>query len=565
MTQIVNNEIVSSIQTTSFERANALISRLAQSKNTWIQIGIPERIAYLRRCLEGVQKIAARSVKVTCQAKGIDPIEPLAGEEWLSGPMIVMRNLRLLIQALEAGGQPKPKLWRTRPDGQAIAQVLPESLMDKILWRGFTAEVWIEPGKPTTQGAIYREKHSDGKVALILEAGNNWSLSLTDTLHKLFVEDQVVILKMSQINEYDSPFVEEAFQSLVQHGFLAVVCGDAQLGSYLCHHPEVDTIHITGSDRTHDAIVWGNTLEEQLKRKAVNQPLLAKPITSQLGCVTPVFVVPGLWSESDLLFQARHVASMVTHNASFNCDAAKVLVTAKSWEQREVFLTLLHQELAAIPNRKAYYPGAKQRYQAFLDHYPQAQPLTCADEESIPWTVIPDIAPTLGEYALNHEAFCGLLAEVSLDAYEAGEFLAKAVNFANQKVKGTLSCVLLVHPATEKTYSSEIDQAIADLRYGGIGVNVWSGIIYALGSTTWGAFPGNPLTNIGSGCGVVHNTYLFDHPQKSVVRAPFRIFPTPAWFATHKNLLELGKCVTAFEANPQWHRLPELILAALKG
>ncbi len=302
-----------------------------------------------------------------------------------------------------------------------------------------------------------------------------------------------------------------------------------------------------------------------MQRKASNEPLLTKPITSALGCVTPVLVVPGVWSKSDLIFQARHVASMVTHNASFNCDAAKVLVTAKGWKQRDTFLKILHQELAAIPARKAYYPGAKERYQAFLDQYPQAQPLVYADEESIPWTVIPQVPANTGEYALNHEAFCGLLAEVTLDAQNPEEFLAKAVNFANQKVKGTLSCVLLVHPKTEKAYSAEIDRAIANLRYGGIGVNVWTGIIYALGLTTWGAFPGNTLTDIGSGRGVVHNAYMFDHPQKSVVRSPFRIFPTPAWFATHNNLLQLGQRVTAFEAYPTWRKLLNVVFAALKG
>ncbi len=67
--------------------------------------------------------------------------------------------------------------------------------------------------------------------------------------------------------------------------------------------------------------------------------------------------------------------------------------------------------------------------------------------------MIPQVPPKTGEYALNHEAFCGLLAEVTLDAEDPGEFLAKAVNFANQKVKGTLSCVLLVHPKTEKAHS----------------------------------------------------------------------------------------------------------------
>lgn len=554
-----------SVKAISFKNADVLISQLSKHKEAWLQVGIPERIIYLRYCLDGVQKVAAKWIERVCLEKGIDPTKSLAGEEWLAGPMVIVRNLRLLIEALEASGQPKPKRWITRPDGQVVAQVLPGSFIDNIFWMGFTGEVWIEPGKPATQGLIYRKKHDKGSVALILEAGNNLSLSLTDTLYKLFVEDQVVIIKISQINEYDISFIEEAFRSLIEDGFFKVVSGDAELGSYLCHHPEIDTVHITGSDRTHDAIVWGKTFEEQLQRKASNQPLLKKPITSELGCVTPVLVVPGVWSKSDLIFQARHVASMVTHNASFNCDAAKVLVTAKGWKQRDTFLEILHQELAAIPTRKAYYPGARERYEAFLDQYPQAQALVYADEESIPWTVIPQVPPKTGEYALNHEAFCGLLAEVTLDAEDPGEFLAKAVNFANQKVKGTLSCVLLVHPKTEKAYSAEIDRAIANLRYGGIGVNVWTGIIYALGLTTWGAFPGNTLTDIGSGRGVVHNAYMFDHPQKSVVRSPFRIYPTPAWFATHKNLLQLGQRVTAFEAYPTWGKLLDVVFAALKG
>lgn len=562
---MLSYKTVSSGRATSFESADALISRLANRKNTWVQLGIPERIAYLHRCIDGVQAVAAPWVEATCRAKGIAPSDSLAGEEWMAGLMPTLRNLQLLIQALKAGGQPQPERWRTREDGQVVAQVLPANLMDRLLWMGFTAEVWIEPDQPPTQGAIYREKNDTGRVVLILGAGNNSSVSPMDMLYKLFVEDQVVVLKLNPVNDYEGPFIEQAFQSLIEDGFFSVVYGGAELGSYLCHHPEIDTIHVTGSQYTHDAIVWGNTPNERSHRQAANHPLLSKPITSELGCVTPVLVVPGNWSKADLAFQARHVASMVAHNASFNCDAAKVVVTAKGWDQREAFLSQLHQELAAIPTRKAYYPGAQERYQAFLDHYPQAQPLAPTDEESVPWTVIPEVPPEQGEYALIHEAFCGVLAEVTLDVADAREFLSQAVNFANQKVEGTLSCVLLVHPATEKAYSAELERAIAELRYGGIGVNLWSGVIYALGVTTWGAFPGHPLTNISSGRGVVHNTYLFDHPQKSVVRAPFRISPTPAWFVTHKNLLQLGKRITAFEAAPTWNKLLSVALAALQG
>ena len=61
-----------------------------------------------------------------------------------------------------------------------------------------------------------------------------------------------------------------------------------------------------------------------------------------------------------------------------------------------------------------------------------------------------------------------------------------------------------------------------DLRYGAIGVNVWHALAFAMGSTTWGAYPGHSRTDIESGTGVVGNAAMFDRPQKSVVRGPFR-------------------------------------------
>ena len=81
-------------------------------------------------------------------------------------------------------------------------------------------------------------------------------------------------------------------------------------------------------------------------------------------------------------------------------------------------------------------------------------------------------------------------------------------------------------------------------------MNAWSGVNFGIGCATWGAYPGNRLDDIGSGIGVVHNTHLFDHPQKSVVRAPFIMFPWPIWFADHRNLHELGRRAVAFEAAP---------------
>ncbi|MEO0801239.1 MAG: hypothetical protein AAFY57_03040 [Cyanobacteria bacterium J06642_2] len=67
-----------------------------------------------------------------------------------------------------------------------------------------------------------------------------------------------------------------------------------------------------------------------------------------------------------------------------------------------------------------------------------------------------------------------------------------------------------------------MEQAIADLRYGTVAVNLWAAAVgYLMMSATWRAFPGRALDDTQSGRGVVHNAYLFDRPQKSVIRAPF--------------------------------------------
>ena len=84
-----------------------------------------------------------------------------------------------------------------------------------------------------------------------------------DALFKLFVEDEVVILKTNPVNEYTGPIVERAFAPLVNAGYFEIVYGGAEVGKHLCEHDDVHSIHITGSDRTHDAIIWGLTAKSK--------------------------------------------------------------------------------------------------------------------------------------------------------------------------------------------------------------------------------------------------------------------------------------------------------------
>jgi acyl-CoA reductase-like NAD-dependent aldehyde dehydrogenase len=550
--------------TTNFDEIDRVIASLHSHRSNWEQTTIPQRLAYLQACLDRTIAVADEWMVAACQAKGIDPQSSLAGEELVAGAISTVRNMRLLMTTLQADGQLAPPKLRQREDGQFVAEVLPGNAIERLLYLGYRGEVWLEPGTLPTQGRSYREPIAS-QVALILGAGNVSAIVAMDALSKLFSENQVVIIKMNPVNAYIGTYLAQAFAPLIQAGFIQIVYGGAEVGEYLCQHPQIETIHITGSHHTHDAIVWGATAMEQQECKAANYPRITKPITSELGCVTPILVVPGKWSQSDLTFQARQVASTIAHNASFNCASGQLLVTASGWAQRDEFLATLRQELAATPTRQAYYPGAQDRYQAFLDKYPQSEPFGTRTAAIVPWTLIPDVPAVAGEYALTEEAFCGLLAEVSLDSQSAPDFLTKAVAFANDRVWGTLSCTVLIDDRTQRQYQSEFDRAIASLQYGAIGVNIWSGMLFYFGATTWGAYPGNTLADIGSGIGFVHNTYLFDRPQKSVVYAPFRIFPTPAWFATHKNLLGMARKLLEFEAYPTWRNLPGLVMAALRG
>ena len=558
-----------SIPETTLAEADAIVARLGEKKDAWVRVGIPERIALLKACLRGTMGVAQDWVTAACSAKGIPRDAELAGEEMLGGPWTTVRNIRLLIEALESGGKPRPPKLYQRGDGQWVGRVFPATLMDRALYTGFEGEVWIEPGASPSQGGIYQKKASgsygEGKVSLVLGAGNVASIGPMDALYKLFVEDEVVILKMNPVNEYLGPFLLRAFACLKDAGYFDVVYGGAVIGGHLAHHDGVHSIHMTGSDRTHDAIVWGGSPEEQERRKAADEPLLTKPITSELGCVTPLFIVPGPWSASEMDFQARHVAAMVAHNGSFNCNAAKVLVTPKDWDQRDAFLAKVREKLRDIRARRAYYPGAQARYQGFLDRYPQAEPMGDRTDDVVPWTLIPDVPAEEGEYALSNEAFCGVLAQIDIPGKDAAEFLANAVPFANESIWGTLSCMMLIHPDTQREHAAAFDKALKDLRYGGIGVNVWAGVIYGLVVTTWGAHPGHTLKDIRSGIGVVHNTYLFDHPQKSVVKAPFVIKPTPLWFADHGNLRATSDKILEWESDPSWLKVPGVAINAFRG
>lgn len=564
---------------TSREAMDAVVRDLQAHRSAWTQVPVRDRISLLEELIRTFLPVSERWAEAAIEAEGIDPTHPSSAEEALVGPYFVIRNLRLLRKALwdvEVHGRPRiPGSVRIRPDGQVTARVFPYDVWDQVFYTGVTADVWMEPGITAetlseTMAVAYHARERRGGVVLVLGGGNVSSIGPMDVLYKLFVEDLVVAFKTHPANVYLGPLVEEGFKPLIDRGFLRVVYGGAEEGAYLAAHPGVDELHITGSDRTYDAIVFG-TGEEGRRRKERDEPVVDKRFTSELGNVSPVIVVPGpegSWSETDLAYHAENLATMLTNNAGFNCNASRVIVQHASSPQREPLLAALREALGKVPTRKAWYPGAAGRYDAFLKAHPEAERFGERQAEHLPWALIPGVSPeNRDDICFRTEAFCGVCAETALPAASAAEFLDRAVDFCNDQVWGTLNVTIIVHPSSlrDPAVKEALDRAVANLRYGTVAINHWAAAGFGLVVTPWGAFPGHTRRDIQSGVGMVHNILMFDRAQKTVIHAPFRVWPKPVWFASHKTAHRITPKLVHFEADPSWAKLPGILVPALRG
>ena len=110
---------------------------------------------------------------------------------------------------------------------------------------------------------------------MILGAGNVSCIPPMDVAYKMFVEGMVCVLKMNPVNEWVGPYLERALAAAHRRAAISrIVYGGGDVGAYLVDHPLVDDVHITGSDKTHDLIVWGPPGPERERRNAANDPLL---------------------------------------------------------------------------------------------------------------------------------------------------------------------------------------------------------------------------------------------------------------------------------------------------
>jgi aldehyde dehydrogenase (NAD(P)+) len=280
-------------------------------------------------------------------------------------------------------------------------------------------------------------------------------------------------------------------------------------------------------------------------------------------------IVPGEYTDGELWFQARSVVSSVSNNASFNCNGGKMLITARGWSQRDRFLALVRKAFGALPPRRAYYPGARERYAALTGGRPRVQAFgEGGGPETLPWTLIEDVDSSRADDPLfSVEPFCSILSQTELDAPDPAGFLAASTAFCNDRLWGTLNAALVVSRATERdpAVAAAIERAILELRYGTVAVNIWPAVAYATVSPPWGGHPSATPANIQSGLGWVHNTFMLEGIEKSVIRSPSTLSPKPAWYCDNRMALTIGRRLAGFQMHPHVWSLPGLVAPSLRG
>jgi len=550
---------------------DADVAALRAAAGEWAATPLAEKRRLLEAARGATAAVATEWVRVCCQGKGIATGSPAAGEEWTSGPYAVLVSLAALIRLLgrlDAGADPLDRLRaRALPGGQVALRVFP-SLPEDRLVLGYSAEVWLRPGVSLDQARAglarrLRDPGRPGRVALVLGAGNISSIPPLDGLAKLYQDNAVALIKLNPVNAYLAPVLDRALAPFVERGFVRITSGGADVGSYLAHHREVDTVHITGNAASHDALVFGPG-EEGARRRRARRPLLTKPVTSELGGVGPVVVVPGRWSDAAVAAQAEDVATQRLHNSGFNCIASQIVVLPRGWPQADRFLEHLRRALREAPGRPAWYPGAADRQRAAVAAHPRAE-LLGGDPEA-PRTLLADLDPgDADEPAFRTEYFSPVLGVTRLPGDGPAEYLDQAVAFCNERLLGDLGTGLIAAPRTIRELGPRFEAGIARLRYGTVAVNCWVGPIFGMPRATWGAFPGHDVHDVGSGVGLVHNALLLDpeHVERTVGRGPFRPWPRPLWSVANRTAQVTGERMTRFAAEASPARALPRVLAAI--
>ena len=532
------------------ESLAAPLARLTAGARAWQSLSAAARADVATATARTVVSAAERWVEEAVAIKGRHETAvpgaaaaAAAAEETATGPLPTLRLLFITARALgdiartgvpAAAAPPRVLHAAAAGDlggGAALVgvDVLPERrLFDTATFAGHSAVVRCGfPGSLEAFERSWREeartRPATGGVCLVLGAGNVTGLAPGDCLGQIFEHGRAALLKLHPLHAPLAAVFREAFAPLVSAGMLEIVVGGRELAQAAVAAPAVTDVHLTGGQAAFDALVWGGPGP----RSPEARPVLTKPITCELGNVTPWIIVPGRYTPAALAHQADAVAASIVNNTSFNCIATKCLVTCRSWPQREEFLALVSRRLESQPARPAWYPGATAAWESLAERAAPA-------DGRLPWLVRHDIDPAREARWLDREWFLPAVAEVPLGAADIEAFCGAAAALT-RRLPGTLAASVTVPEGLATLDRRRVDLLVEHLEYGVKAVNTWSALAYALGSVPWGGFPGGTLAEPHSGIGRVHDPLLLPLVHDSILWAPLLLRSPPAWFPWHRH------------------------------
>ena len=508
-------------------------------------------------CIQNIKSIAYFWATIGADNKGIKGTVA-EGEEWLGGPFASTIALQYYIDFLRNNTVITEDLINDNK-----IHIFPNKPIEKLLFPFITADMHFSKNMSksdiiNSRGFGTRLGFKNG-ISLILGAGNVSSIPLLDTIYDMVVNRHCILLKLNPVNEYLKPVFEKVFENFISRGFMVVTTGDINVSSYMTAHSGITNMHLTGSDKTYENIVYGSTLNEKDKGKKTLPKKNKKPFTTELGNVTPFIIHPGKWSTSEIKYQARKIVTAKLNNNGFNCIAAQVIVLPKNWKQSQQLVEAIKKQLATEKDRLAYYPNSTETLKRLKSNKTifQENDLTCATPH-----LTKDLE--LNDYYEKNEVWSSTLFFKYLEHDNDLDYVNKAISYVNQDVWGNLGVAVLIKKHDSKKVKDITKNYVDNLKYGTIAINEWPALGFIIPTMPWGGYPGNKDSDIQSGQGYVHNAYFFESPLKGVLYSKFKLpIVDPVWFTSNKKGSKVFKYLTYYQIENSKINLIKLIFSAL--
>ena len=537
------------------------ISKLRVNSTGFLNLDESTLVTMLEQVIENIKTISYYWATLSSEKKGILS-KSKEGEEWIGGPFACIFAIQYFIETI----QNKDDLDKSKyDDTDKSYKVFPTKNIEKLLFPYLEGEIRFAKNLNFNQineyrGFANRFEKIEPKITLVLGAGNVSSIPVLDALFHMIAYKSVIYLKLNPVNDYLLPIFTQVFDPFITRGFMIITQGDMHASRYLTQHDAFQQIHLTGSNYTYENIVYGKVLSDKERSLKTYPKINKKPITSELGNVTPIIVHPGNWSRSEIRHQAKKIVTAKLNNSGFNCIAAQVIVLPKDWRHTQKLKNDIKHYLKKVGDTTSYYPGSSENLNELIEtnNYEQINNLTC----STPFLLADlDLEKEYG----NKEVWSTALyfKELSFSSYE--DFAVKAIDYVNNELWGNLGVTVLIKNFKKGTNKLILKNYVDDLKYGTVAINEWSALGFVIPSLPWGGYPGNRDNDIQSGQGYVHNSNLFESPQKGIVYSKFRISPLidPPWFITNRKAHRIFKHLTYYQATKSKINLIKLIFSTL--